>query len=288
MQRTEAQTVFGDINYTKLTKGATFVPVHVAMAFHRQEVDDNVSAVNEDNGIPILFPRSWPVYLFPCQTASAFGARYPAIPSLKSTGDEDTRLIWCLLSLLSRIEPLWYLTCHSELSTGDWKGWILIYLTFKCFHSIAPRKIQNRKDPFKRSKVDSIINLASKVREQSLHDCFSSLSEVLCPRAIIRNTEDVTPLILPDIHEIIILRFECASTPEPPMFPPCLLRNNTSYELRFVLRQWDLASNTKWDGEVYGRHGGSFNKWWYQRRKDSLATHSDGITSLIPGAVYMS
>ena len=70
--------------------------------------------------------------------------------------------IWTLATILSRVEPLWEIVCNVPLSTSEWHGWLLVYLTRNCFN-LACQNRQGKNDPFRYKYISTVEKILQKV-----------------------------------------------------------------------------------------------------------------------------
>ena len=77
-----------------------------------------------------------------------YGDMVPKVLTFNSTGHNknDTRLVWMVDSLLSRIESLWQLVEKVEMRTSRWNGWMLNFLTKQFFDQ--GNRCQDKSDVF--------------------------------------------------------------------------------------------------------------------------------------------
>ena len=71
-----------------------------------------------------------------CHTMDSYGARFPVIPQF-SCGHTDTSILWILSGMIDLIKELWERTDKCEMVVTKWHGWLLTFLTKKCFPSIT-------------------------------------------------------------------------------------------------------------------------------------------------------
>ena len=133
------------------THGAMFVPLHIALSL---SITSNVTLCIRGQWSEVL-QILWPLYLYPCQKECSYGACFPVISPLKSS-NVDTRLLWSICSMLSKVESLWYMVATSTLDVHQWCGWALVFLTKICFPHIQCQHHQDNIDPFKFSSISSV------------------------------------------------------------------------------------------------------------------------------------
>ena len=142
--------------YKKLYTGATYVPLDSTMILQKENANLSIKAIldNRGDGSPetiVWFQKSWSSTIYPCQKMNSHGIMFPRVPPLKITGRDASEfnlsVPWILSALLTQIEPLWRIGAeHHDLRTSMWHGWMLRFLTKRCFPG---GKNQARKDPFK-------------------------------------------------------------------------------------------------------------------------------------------
>ena len=124
------------IDYSKYTKGATFVSLENSMSMQKEMLNQTISAFVDHCDSPTVwfeFKKYWPLVLYPCQNMTTYGVIFPKVPNF-CCNVVDTRNIWTLAALLCRIETLWKVTTEVSLYTKKWHGWMLVYLTKQCFN----------------------------------------------------------------------------------------------------------------------------------------------------------
>ena len=61
-----------------------------------------------------------------------YGSMFSDIPMFRSN-DTDTRIVCILSGMLVCVKELWMSTDKCPMSVLNWHGWLLSYLTRKCF-----------------------------------------------------------------------------------------------------------------------------------------------------------
>ena len=77
----------GDMNVKSLISGPTYITFQAAMMYLNDLVSVEISVLvddREDNQPSYYrsFKKCWPSFIYPCQTMTSFGARFPMIPSI--------------------------------------------------------------------------------------------------------------------------------------------------------------------------------------------------------------
>ncbi len=160
-------------DYRILAKGATYVSLEASIILQNENTNRNISAWIDNNNedrppIQISFQKYWSNVLYPCQNMSDYGVRFPKVPILLSY-DRNTRLIWKVCALISRVETLWKMICnYHEFRSSNWHGWFLTFIYKNCFNEAKRRQWPS--DPF---KVKTNAHFIEKVqRHMRLHSYF--------------------------------------------------------------------------------------------------------------------
>ncbi len=116
---------------------------------------------NGSNNI-VFVKRNWIQSIMHCQVndKGGYGARFHVIPQYFSR-TADTRMMWILSGMLVCVKQLWSITDKCEMSISKWHGWMLSYLTKKCFPSVSLRT--DHKNPMKTKHISSIPKLMEKL-----------------------------------------------------------------------------------------------------------------------------
>ena len=77
----------------------------------------------------------FPQILYPLQKCNEYGIAPYIIPSFFSTTN-NTSMLWLLTGMLTRIEELWNLISKVKFYQSKWHGWILTFISNKCFTHI--------------------------------------------------------------------------------------------------------------------------------------------------------
>ena len=294
--REHATSYSNNIDYDLYSIGATYVPLESAMMLQREARDRTCIAfiddrVTNDDGEPlpmtrVFFKKIWPSSIYPCQKMDSYGAMFVTVPSFNSKGAGcriDTQMVWILSTLMTHVEPLWRLVSEVQLRKSRWHGWLLCYLTKKCFYF---SRTQDRRDIFKFREVQTIDRIAQKIPRGELQDLLIDVNHVFCINLAngddgddlderIQNEDDLN-------QNKIIIVFPVYSYDE---LNHTLIIDDIHFELRCVLSTWDIENN-KWNAEMYSRHGNHFNSWWYQERHDYIPRQSNLPQSLPENRPY--
>ena len=166
------------------------------------------------------------------------------------------------------------MTDSVELRTSKWHGWILCYLTRKCFPSI--KMVDNQRNPFKMKFVSSIervldkldINDGYELNLESLKGIFSDHRKV----CVISNTENMHEVV-ESHHQIIVITHD--ERGNDISIEDNVVINEKIFELRILFETSYFQRNYKWDGRIYTRHGGPLHQsWWVINRRKNISLHS--------------
>ena len=222
--------------------------------------------------------QSWPSVIFPLQKCNNYGMYFPTLPQFQSKS-EDTSTLWIISALLTRIEPLWQRVSKFELRQSNWKGWMLMWLSKKCFNST---RRSEKTDPFQMKFVSTITRLLEKIpsnNNRCLEEVFCPLYQTLC----IKTLDELTDGIDSERFDIIIVENYVHTDGLEDPFSDTINISNDTYELRCVA-SIEYKDGVKYDAEIFSRHGKMHDKWWYQNRKDSLCIQSSTPPRLKIGA----
>ena len=151
--RNIAKSQTRNIDMNDLCYGATYVPAKIAIQM--QQTDHIVPVVwdgssNEEENkteniiCTLYMTPQYPAILYPLQKYDDHGAIPYMIP-LFSSSNKNTFMLWMLCGMLTRIEEIWKLTSNTKLYQSKWHGWVLTYLSSKCFTHINTQvKKRNR------------------------------------------------------------------------------------------------------------------------------------------------
>jgi hypothetical protein len=171
-RRSFASSFSSSIDYSRLTKGATYISLESSIILQNENSNRTILAwidyENDRPSIQVSFKKYWSDSLYPCQNMSDYGVRFSKVPILQHH-HHNTRLIWKVGVLLSRVESLWRLVSnYYEFRTLKWHGWMLAYLFKNCFN-VGNRR-QSPADPFKCRSIDIFKN---KVQRERLSSYFN-------------------------------------------------------------------------------------------------------------------
>jgi len=121
-----------------------------------------VYKIDEESGVArqqeIVFYPKWPPFLVHVHNYNKYGAKFPAIPSLtRISGDlrtRDLRTVWYLISTLAMLPHLWEMAIDALTSDRQWMGWILSFVSDKCYGSKTC--IATKNNPFVVQRLDQI------------------------------------------------------------------------------------------------------------------------------------
>ena len=92
-KQVHAQKKFGDFNFDKYVKGATYVPLECAILMQRELNNAIIKAYDDDNmnsgEMSATFKRSWPLMVYPCQKMNSYGAMFEVVPKFNLPTLED-------------------------------------------------------------------------------------------------------------------------------------------------------------------------------------------------------
>ena len=110
---------------------------------------------NEEIPVEVHCKRNWIQSVIQCQKLDegGYGGIFTKIPKF-SSNETDTRLLWLLSGMLLCVKELWCITDKCDKMVSRWNGWLLCYLTKKCFPEIIT--IDDKNNPFKKRYVASI------------------------------------------------------------------------------------------------------------------------------------
>ena len=125
-----------------LSSGATYVPIETALNMGYDKSRD----VFWDDDDPVKKRSMTPCFpsnLYPVQSCNQYGSIPHTLLIFQPKGDssQDTSMLWLLCGLLTRIQELWTLVYNIQLYQSQWHGWLLTYISKKCF-LITKRIIQ--------------------------------------------------------------------------------------------------------------------------------------------------
>ena len=282
-------------NYEPLYRGATYVPLHAAVMFqndnnnHRNiKITHTSSDGNPNHNITIKFNRYWPTLIYPCQKYSKHGVQVNVVPSFR--GGIENKIIWQIACIMTQVEPVWKFFVEAISDANDWFGWFLCYFTKHCLNV---KYYQHRYDPFKLNQIRSMHQLRGKIpNNMFLFDLIADMENISCietddfdHRSIDVNIHDIsieeendTVIIMSkgplDIDYINVLKYLDTFD-----------YGDVKYEL---LCEVIIEENgSRWSGDIFTRHGGFFNKYWYQSRNSNFPIMKEPPQSLEIGKEYI-
>ena len=92
-----------------------------------------------------------------------YGCDFPPLCIYNRSNKIDTRLIFCLSAMLTRVRELWSLTTKVPMRTSKWHGWMLTYLSDKCFSGCKVNVRLTALNPYIKSHIRSIPNICKKI-----------------------------------------------------------------------------------------------------------------------------
>ena len=271
--RENARNECRDIDFQYYMSGATYVPVSAALDIHLVAKQKPLTVIWDDRGenlppIQQYCKKAFPSVIFPLQKVSPYGTPFPPIPKYTYRA-ESTLILWILSGLMTRVEILWQNIGKVILRQSGWEGWMLAHLTKKCFSS-TNFKSENT-DPFQVRFINRIERLLGKVQncffENSIGRCMSRVPGVYFGIEI----DNIDFFVDSDIHDIIIVEKEDIFFDDIPLELVC---DDQKYELCCILSHQQINA-TEYNAEIFGRHGGSHSKWFYQGRKDPYCIQID-------------
>jgi hypothetical protein len=294
-RRTAALELTKDMDFTKYTKGATYVPLDICIHFHRESSCPKrirfIKDTNDErnNEIVTWTGRQWPLYLYPCQSMNDYGAMPPYLPYCgkiiysTSCGDTDA-MLWSLLSLCTQVQEIWQILAqNNEYRTSMWHGWLVMYITKHCFNHLKPHKLDRSTNAFSQHKIkshDEFMKVWTPMMPSinwKMNDLISQFDEVasICcadMEDFISVDESFAAYDIDESHTIFLVE----DYHETPYYrhPETLTSDEgKEFELRFVTRTWRSSPrsvSSRLITESFMRHGNHHNemhgKWWHQIR----------------------
>ena len=271
-----------DIDYDKLTKGAAFISLENCIMLQRELEKNSLSAYYDhgDTPQPIRkqFSRYWSQCIYPCQNMTKFGVIFPKIPTLNSS-EYNTINIWTVAAIMCRVEVIWRSVCAVELYTSKWHGWLLVFLTKKCFNEGSLRQTKN--DPFQYTFISDIQRLYNKVHKDNLCDYFNDLDDIFIFETNEENGNAGTIIqnLNVNFHNfkalIIVQRYQEAVMIEP--MSEHLNLSECNFELRTMIGLQHLEQD-RYDTILWSRYGGEKHyKWWFDTRHQERAIQVDNV-----------
>ena len=273
--------------------GSTYIDIDDAMQLQYEVGKGKGIKINlapNNPGMPseVNTRRSWIPSIVHCQKldAGGYGARFSDIPQF-SYPSTDTRVLWILSGMLVCVKELWISTDKCEIHVSKWHGWLMTYLTRKCFPSvkIVPERFTPIKNKFV-TTVDKLIEktnigFSTKYKPVNLVAKFEEHENVcVLFKSMVKDITDMF-LFADENDEIIIIVYD--EWVEGEEIAEYLTLQEEIFELRFISSTENLDNKYKWDGSIFCRHGGEHHKsWWVHKRhnKRFLQTKSgncDGV-----------
>ena len=168
----------------KCLSGATYVTLEDSLVIQQEiGLDKSIKVTcDQDNLItPVVLntKRNWIQSIVHYHAMDNYGAHFSVIPQFTST-NTDTRILWTLCGMLVCVKELWTRTDQCEMVVSKWHGWVLAYLTRKCFPGVTIKS--DVKNPICSKFVSSIQKLMEKlyIEVGSSFD-YESLGDMFCP-----------------------------------------------------------------------------------------------------------
>ena len=277
------------MDFDSLVAGSTYVPIAATMrlvkdqnvrhklyrSFNRPGNDDTRRRFDE-------FRLIWPRFLYPYQKMDMYGCSFPCVPKLHPKQISDRRLmdnattisLWTTLALMTRCQLVWDAVSSANLCISKWEGWILNFLSQRCFSSQSGR-YQSKCDPFKAHQSNKALQVYKKFDES---DNFMT-----DPKVVFEKTNDKIFTVDCSLgeenntlegrinanHEVIIFHEYKYSGNQ--VLDEKKTYQNVEYELLFASTAYEFEvrrgqrTSTNWNTIAYSRHGGKrHKKWWYQ------------------------
>ena len=195
----------------------------------------------------------------------------------------DTRLIWILTNILTKIPEVYNIVEKNVKLYNDWKPWMLVHVTRRYLHQVSIRS--SKKNPFKHTYVMNTKKLAEKLGivddyifniNVDMNRSFSNVEGIeIIPIGNFNQTiQDIR------ICDVLIVTNDDHTTHQTNSYNFNLHQNQTvriqrhRYELRFVSIT-KLNQNQKFDIKIFARHGNFYNQWWIQDTHDKWTYQSD-------------
>ena len=290
----DAEMNIQHIDFDEYIDGSNYIPVMVAVTLQRElkvkltkMIWDCHGLDQNGNQLPSLTytcKKIWPSVLYPVQKNDTYGAYFHAVPYCNAS-NANTSMIWIVSSLLTRLESLWQSVIEMDegLFQSKWHGWMLTYLTKKCFSNSKNCRTQ-KTDPFKFSYINTHKKLFEKVGNQLTKDTeiatiFEDIPNVLSVSCF----DDVDEALSVADHNIIIIENwkpgESIDGIDDDSPPNRQVYRGVEYELRFCIKITNMdTEDNSWEIEIYNRHGNNHSSWWCQSsKKDALCVQVEGL-----------
>jgi len=156
-----ADRLFGNFDFSKHMKGATYMTMEDSVALQKNLCSDEFVTLTESSTSEVEGAKSfvllWPKSLVWVHPAGCcYGARFNDLPLLRSL-EGSTQLAWFLLGMLTMIPEVWSCTVRTLTSTTQWNGWFLRIASIECLglNKRIPRG-QGRQHPFAQRKLKAV------------------------------------------------------------------------------------------------------------------------------------
>ena len=171
-----------EYSYNHLRKymiGATYLPLQDCLKLQGFLNESNLVPIIREQDEVITVKKNWSSYLYYVQKyeSEGFGAQFYMVDKYISTGC-DTRLIWILSNILTKIPEIYNIVETKVKFYNDWKPWMLAHLTKKCLHPISRRG--SSKNPFKTTYITNTKKIAEKIgiNEEYIFDIHEDMSRL--------------------------------------------------------------------------------------------------------------
>lgn len=283
-KRKQSRKKMENVKLDEFVSGSTYVPVEAAMSLQRETLNEecNVIILNPETNEERTrqFKKVWPEYIYPCQRMDDYGATFVSVPAFQMKKVEHISVhhvmnTWQICEILSSTQSLWSDLCKKELRKNEWHGWLLVYITRKCFPTLKKMR-QDENDPFKKQYVSKTLRVVEKIMPETLQSAFINIPNTTCSQSTesLRNCNSNT---------LIISNYSVQNNHMPPM-------ETDTHELTSIICCWSLSDTGRkmyrWDGYKYSRHGNKHKKWWFRSKSQDLPIHSDLPESLEEDKVY--
>ena len=294
--RNSSQKFSRETQYQKYYKGATFIPVEIAISI-QEDIGDRTIAIiynhsSDSNapGVEVKFPRYWPLHLYPCQIMSSYGIQIVNVPSFR--GDTRNKSIWLISAMITQVEMAWKCFFNATRKSSHWYGWFLTYLSKQCF--VLGRR-QHCKDPFKSNQVRTIEQLRNKIPpDLSIQELMNAVDNIIyievqnfemstivevCENGSIIQNE---VLILSKQNELLTTNYSNALD-----YMKELNIASTQFKLCCIIITNDIGRSNNWKGDIYTRHHDkAYSKFWYQGRTSKFPIKKEPSPHLKAGKEY--
>lgn len=251
--------------------GSTFMSLEDAIMLDKKfrfDPGKSVRVTSEDGSYSeVHFVPPWPDVIVHVHRNDEFGAEMPLIPKFESK-KFDSRMLWCLCTMLCHIPEFWINVCGSVHDTKQWFGWILMLACNKCFSHLRGKG--SRINPFKkRANVDDVIqkHMCDWFQPQfDLIDLSTAFIDLNCIVAHDMSVLSQSGFHLFDENVKVIVLYRPFTTQHLNDYEiqDSLILDDGNWELRTMIK---TVPELNWEGHIHSRHGKlDFTKWWYQKR----------------------